>query len=488
MGRPSIIQSALRLRLLSLSSLVCLGFSTTTASAALLSTAVTNADTSIDLSLQANGVRQLNAKEPSDHKLLGQCALKSSDIKAEIAGYAANVSLKQIFYNAFNQRIDAVYSFDLSENSNLRSVTVKINGAEIKADVDTGLKSVPLIVESFPNQSDKKGKEKFYSISIADIEPNASIEVEYKYAELIRYDNEEFSFSFPKIVAARYSAPNLVKTDRALTESADQELKEDNEGNPEGAKAVGTEEETICRATATKAATAPASYGTAINLEINTGVPIRYMRSDTHRININLKRDSLAQVTLKNKRAELNTDFQLAWSIAAEDLRIGCITHSQENDRFFTLVIAPPRRKRDLKGNLLPAPSVDSPLPLASDIKLHFYGLKTEDLYPSDLKRFSMERPIFVSGRFAKASSGKLAFSGKYENTTFHQIVKLALPAKETSNDAIKMMWARAKIASLMAENDNTNPERDKARSAEIESLLTQYHLNDVQAQSLTSQ
>ena len=51
-----------------------------------------------------------------DGKELGSCPLKSTAVKSEISGFLARVNVRQEFKNEFDQPIEAVFVFPLSQN------------------------------------------------------------------------------------------------------------------------------------------------------------------------------------------------------------------------------------------------------------------------------------------------------------------------------------------------------------------------------------
>ncbi|MDQ3633726.1 MAG: hypothetical protein M3405_04360, partial [Acidobacteriota bacterium] len=52
-----------------------------------------------------------------DGKPLGNSPLKHTRVKTDISGFLARVTVEQEFENNFNQPIEAVYTFPLSQNS-----------------------------------------------------------------------------------------------------------------------------------------------------------------------------------------------------------------------------------------------------------------------------------------------------------------------------------------------------------------------------------
>ncbi|MGK4422120.1 VIT domain-containing protein, partial [Klebsiella pneumoniae] len=62
----------------------------------------------------------------AQQKKLGVCPLKHTDVKANVSGYVARVTVKQQFHNPYKNKIEAVYTFPLPENAAVDEMTMKI--------------------------------------------------------------------------------------------------------------------------------------------------------------------------------------------------------------------------------------------------------------------------------------------------------------------------------------------------------------------------
>src|SRR6187397_1465696 len=70
---------------------------------------------------------------------LGSCPLKTTAVKIDISGFIARVNVRQEFQNSFDQAIEAVYVFPLSQNGAVDRMTMTIgtrviNGKIMKRD------------------------------------------------------------------------------------------------------------------------------------------------------------------------------------------------------------------------------------------------------------------------------------------------------------------------------------------------------------------
>ena len=79
------------------------------------------------LVIQAQNVTEgsLRARKP-DGTELGVAPLKHTDVKAEISGFLARVTVTQEFHNPYPEAIEAAYIFPLSQNGAVDDMTMQI--------------------------------------------------------------------------------------------------------------------------------------------------------------------------------------------------------------------------------------------------------------------------------------------------------------------------------------------------------------------------
>ena len=68
-----------------------------------------------------------------DGKPLGNCPLRHTDVKAEIAGFLARVTVTQEFENPFPDKIEAVYVFPLAATAAVDDMTMKVGDRVIRS-------------------------------------------------------------------------------------------------------------------------------------------------------------------------------------------------------------------------------------------------------------------------------------------------------------------------------------------------------------------
>lgn len=68
-------------------------------------------------------------------KPVGFCPLKHTDVKAEVSGHVARVTLTQEFHNPQEEKIEAVYLFPLAPRSAVDQLTIDVGGQLIRGEI-----------------------------------------------------------------------------------------------------------------------------------------------------------------------------------------------------------------------------------------------------------------------------------------------------------------------------------------------------------------
>ncbi|MBC8167228.1 MAG: hypothetical protein H7Y20_15330, partial [Bryobacteraceae bacterium] len=64
-----------------------------------------------------------------------ECPLKHTDVKADISGFLARVTVTQEFENTAADKVEAVYVFPLPHNSAIDNMTLQVGGRIVKGDI-----------------------------------------------------------------------------------------------------------------------------------------------------------------------------------------------------------------------------------------------------------------------------------------------------------------------------------------------------------------
>jgi len=247
---------------------------------------------------------------------IGECPLKNTRVKADVSGFLARVTVTQEFENNYNQPIEAVYTFPLSQTAAVDDMTMLVGTRTIRGKImrrdearkiyeaaKVEGKTASLLDQERPN---------IFTQSVANILPNEKITVEISYVETLKYEDGKYEFVFPMTITPRY-IPNSVKSEDATKIS------------PPVAKTRG-------------------GHDISIEVNLNAGVPVEEIRSGSHEIEtLNLSAAS-ASIKLKNQKTIPNKDFVLRYDVTGKRIEDALLTHRDERGGFFTLILQPPDR------------------------------------------------------------------------------------------------------------------------------------------------
>ena len=148
-----------------------------------------------------------------------------------------------------------------------------------------------------------------FTQAIANILPGENVKIVIRYVETVKYEDGNYEFSFPMVVGPRYNprgTPNL---------------------NPP-VTAKGTR----------------AGHDISVDVSLDAGVPVNFLRSLTHDVDIQQTAPSKAVVSLKNKAELPNKDFILQYDVSGTKIADAVMTHRGLKGGFFTMILQPPAK------------------------------------------------------------------------------------------------------------------------------------------------
>jgi len=288
----------------------------------------------VKMAFSGQGSGVLFASASMSHKPLGECPLQHTSVQANVSGYMADVTVKQLFANPFKEKIEAVYTFPLSETGAVDEMTMKVGTRVIHGTIKKKEEAREIYeqakarghVASLLDQE----RPNIFTQSVANIEPGKEVEITIKYKDLLVFENGKYSFAFPTVVGPRFiPGEGIGKTGSGWAPDTNQV--------PDASK--------ITPLLAPKGTRAGHDISIAVNLD--SGVPYSNLKSYLHEVDVLSKDSTHAQVSLKDKNSIPNKDFVLSWNVSQEQLSSGYITHrnakEHEGSGFFTLMLLPPK-------------------------------------------------------------------------------------------------------------------------------------------------
>lgn len=241
--------------------------------------------------------------------------LKSTNVNAEIEGFGARVTIVQTFTNPTNAPIEAVYTFPMTADAAVDRMRMKIGDRiidgiikpreEARAIYDAAKsqgKAAALLDQERPN---------IFTQSVANILPNAQVQIEISYVQLVKYEDGQFEFSFPMVVGPRFlgNAPDPGKI-----------------------------------APPTLAPGVRSGANIALHINLNAGAPVTGIKSVLHEISVTPRNSSQAIIELKRKDEIPNKDFILRYRVATNSVQSAFLSQfDSTKGGFFSLVLLPPK-------------------------------------------------------------------------------------------------------------------------------------------------
>ena len=143
----------------------------------------------------------------SEGQIQAACPLKHTDVKAEITGFLARVTVTQEFSNPFPEKIEAVYTFPLPPNSAVDDMTMLVGGRTVRGKIKRR-EEARAIYEAARASGRLAGlldqqRPNIFTQSVANIMPGEQVRIEISYVETLKYEDGRYEFSFPMMVGPR---------------------------------------------------------------------------------------------------------------------------------------------------------------------------------------------------------------------------------------------------------------------------------------------
>ncbi len=241
------------------------------------------------------------------------CPLKHTDVKAEISGFISSVEVTQEFTNPINTPIEATYIFPLPHNGAVNSMEMKVGERTILGLIKTK-EEARKIYEQEKAAGHLTGlleqeRPNIFSQSVANIKPGDSIFVKIKYVDILDYDKGTYNFHFPMVVGPRFNPPSVKDAEKITPEYL-------KPGERSG-------------------------HDISLSVNLNAGVPIKEIRSKSHKVLLQTEGQSKAFIKIKEEDSIPNKDFIIEYDVAGDMPECAAITTGNNGNGYFTLMIQP---------------------------------------------------------------------------------------------------------------------------------------------------
>ncbi len=261
-----------------------------------------------------------------DGKPNGECPLKHTEVKAQVSGFLSRVTVTQDFENNFAEKIEAVYTFPLPQAAAVDDLTMLIGERTIKGKImrREDAKSAYDAAKQIGKVASLLDQERpnVFTQQVANILPGQRIRIIISYVETLKYEDGAYEWSFPMVVAERYAPA----------------------GNDQQDDSANANQVTASRISPPSAPGVRAGHDISLEIDLDAGVPIVGVNSDSHETEVQQINERRAVVRLKDRATIPNKDFLLTYRVAGSAINDAVLTHRSERGGFFTLILQPPQR------------------------------------------------------------------------------------------------------------------------------------------------
>ncbi|MBK5293080.1 MAG: VWA domain-containing protein [Acidobacteriia bacterium] len=244
------------------------------------------------------------------------CPLKHTDVKADISGFLARVTVTQEFENPLAENIEAVYVFPLPQRSAVDDMTMMVGDRQVRGKIKPREEARRIFEQAraqgrLASLLDQE-RPNIFTQSVTNIGAGKKVKVVISYVETLQYEAGAYEFSFPMVVGPRY-IPAHVRDAARIAPPVTR---------------PGTR----------------AGHDISIQVDLDAGVPVDTIECGTHEVDLQRRSSQRAVVQLRKKAVLPNKDFVLRYDVAGRKIADALLTHRGERGGFFTFLLQPPER------------------------------------------------------------------------------------------------------------------------------------------------
>jgi len=302
---------------------------------------------------QTTNTKDLAIKDKSGGQLIAFIGQKKyifpmlkADIKTDIQGDLATVSISQTFINPMKKAINASYLFPLNEYSAVYEMIMEVGDEKIIAKIQEKEQALKTF-----QQARREGKSaallqqhraNMFTQDIANLMPDLPIKVTLRYVQTVPKIDGNYELVLPLVVGPRFQPS---KQEKIVTDEQriDFEQSSNNQPNTQTMNQWKIESLPVY----------PPVFGlhipdvidknrVSISIDLTAGTPLQSAFSDTHHLAIDKTKKQSWQIKLQNGKAIDNKDFVFKYRLSGDLTQAGLLAYKDERGGFFSLMIEPP--------------------------------------------------------------------------------------------------------------------------------------------------
>lgn len=292
-----------------------------------------------------------------------ECPLKHTDVKANISGFIARITVTQTFHNPYDEKIEAVYVFPLPHTAAIDDMTMTVGDrrivglikrrAEAQALYQTAIqqgKTASLLEQERPN---------IFTQSVGNIQPNDEVRIEISYVDVLDYDMGTYEFHFPMVVGPRYipgtptsKMPELPNELQGKVGELEVPLDAPLDGADPSGTGVAPDTDRVPDASRITPPVLKPGYRTAhdisLAVSLDAGVPIQDIQIVNHTAAVERAGASGATAVLSPADSIPNKDFVMKYAVVGEKPEMAVLAHSKGPEQGYFMLMVQPKLDAEL--------------------------------------------------------------------------------------------------------------------------------------------
>ena len=263
--------------------------------------------------------------------------LLHTTVKITVSGLIARTTVSQQFSNPSDEWAEGVYVFPLPETAAVDHLRMKIGDRLIEGQIQERAKAKKIYTKAKAKGQQaslvEQERPNIFTTSVANIAPNAPMTIDIEYQEIVRYDQGQFSLRFPMVVGPRYIP------------GQPQNPQERSSSPSSFGWALNTDQ--VSDASRITPPVQHPSQGPlnpiSLRIDLAPGMLLQNIDSPTHPITMTKQDTNSYQVTLQDRAAYADRDFELIWTpLSSETPQANVFTEQHEDETFLFMQIMPP--------------------------------------------------------------------------------------------------------------------------------------------------
>ena len=292
-----------------------------------------------------------------------ECPLKHTDVKANIAGFIARVTVTQTFHNPYDEKIEAVYVFPLPHTAAIDDMTMTVGDRRIVGLIKRRAEAQALYQEAIQQGKTasllEQERPNIFTQSVGNIQPNDEVRIEISYVDVLDYDMGTYEFHFPMVVGPRYIPGTATSKIPELPDELKGKVGESEaplDGSPDGADPSGTgvspDTNRVPDASRITPPVLKPGYRTAhdisLAVSLDAGVPIQDIQIANHTAAVERAGATGATAVLSPADSIPNKDFVMKYAVAGKKPEMAVLAHTTEPERGYFMLMVQPKLDAEL--------------------------------------------------------------------------------------------------------------------------------------------